>query len=605
MKTNSEKIITIAVVAHVDHGKSTFSDRIIEICNNIKLEEDCILDSMDLEKERKVSIKLHPVRLKFSTNLYEDITLNLIDTPGHVDFSHEVSISLEICDIVFLLIDITQGVQAQTLSHAKHALKLGKKVIPIFNKIDMIDKCDKNISDSFHLLGMNSNCDFYFISARTGDGIKKLLEQELNSFFNNVKYIKNNNADSNNFSCKIIDSWVNKFLGIVSAVKVLNGKINLNESAFIHNKKLKIVKLGYIYLKRHLEDKETLKCEEIGFICSKLIDNNDCTIKLFKPGNIISNICSKDENLLLQKKCNCYYNIFPKNANDLENLKKALIEIQINDYGCNVEEISSKFFGNGFKCGFLGTFHAEIFFSRIKRISGDIFFISRPEVLYKIHGSNNLITSTSDIKLNQVCNLEVPYVNSDIIIPVHFYGETIKMIQNEIGHFIIKNTVFEDNFVFINLDIPLKEILEGLSCRIKSLTEGFGSISYSDYFFQKANVIKLDFSINDEIIEQLSIIDFKKKYKIIANDICTKLESNITRKQFKIVINCLLNGRKVLRKEIKPFRKDVTAKCYGGDVTRKNKLLKKQKKGKKKLLKTSNKNFIDKSQIINLTSINL
>lgn len=606
LKNHNKKIVTIAVVAHVDHGKSTFSDRVIELCLGTKLNESCVLDSMDLEKERKVSIKLHPVRLTLNTFNYTNVILNLIDTPGHVDFSHEVSISLEICDIVFLLIDITQGIQAQTLSHAQKAIQLNKKLILIFNKIDLAEKFSHNITNAMHLLKLHKNTKFYFVSAKTGEGIKELLYEEVDNFIENSKQeiidINSLNTTSNEFSCKIIDSWFNKFLGIVSAVKILKSKIKTNEIAYISNHKLKLHKIGFIYLKKTLEDSDELNQGEVGFVCSKVVDNIQNSIKLFKPGNIISSINNVD-NKNEYKTSSCYYNIFPKVGSNLDILKKSLLEIQLNDYGVEVEGISSKFFGHGFKCGFLGTFHAEIFFERVKKISGEIFFISRPEVSYKIVNTNKIVTAPSEINVSDLKNVQIPYTNATIIVPSEMYGEIIKMLQNDISHYILSNQMFEDNFAILKVQVPFKEILNGLQCKIKSITSGFGSLAYENITFRHADIIKIDFAVNDEIIQPLSLIDFFKTHKTIANEICNKLQENISRHQFKIVINCLINNRKIMRREIKPFRKDVTAKCYGGDVTRKNKLLKKQKAGKKKLFERSGKNFIDKSQIINLSKI--
>ncbi len=582
MNNQENKYIrNFSIIAHINHGKSTLADRFIELCKNIKIEKSKAqyLDSMEIERERGITIKSQCLTLNY---IYKNknYTLNLIDTPGHIDFSDEVSRSLRACEGVILLIDITKGIQAQTVANYKKAIEENLKIIVALNKIDLnIEK--KNIKTEIEMiLKIKDSID---ISAKTGYGLKNLIE----GIIENIPPPKKN-ITHEFFVAFIIDSWVNHYKGIDCLIKVINGSISTGDFVFLSNdikKNYKINELG-IFVPEKIQQK-ILKFGEIGFINLNLKDPNK-----LKSGTYITTekkLCLNQQ-IEVNKLPTVYANIYPSNTDDFVTLKKAIEKLSLNDASLKITPSKSQIFGFGFDCGFLGLLHLEITKERLEREYKLPIIITPPNVTFKVITSNMKIlhiSNPSDLdNIKNVKEIQEKITLTTIISPKNYLGEILELCHSSRG---IKNEIIYDNEkVYIKYKIPLSELIFNFHSKLQNITNGYASMHYELLDYEKSELHKLSILINEKKIDALEFIVHKNKIEKISKDLMEKIIKIIPRQLFEIKIQATV-GKKIIKREtIKALKKNVLAKCYGGDITRKRKLLEKQKAGKKKMKKIGN-----------------
>ncbi len=579
-------IRNFSIIAHIDHGKSTLSDRIIEICTGIKINKknSRILDSMEIEKERGITIKSQSVSLKYKLN-NKKYKLNLIDTPGHIDFNNEVSRSLYICDGALLLIDATKGIQSQTITNYNIAKKLNIKIIPIINKIDILYNDIKNIKNQIKNILKIKKKKIIFCSSKKGIGIKNIIIK----IINNIPYPKGNKNLP--LQAIIIDSYFDNYLGIFLLIKIINGNIKKNDIIKIinFNKKNYRIKTIHIYIPKK-KNINKLYCGEIGWI--------SCNIKItkyFNPiGKIITNYKNKDL-IKISKfkkiKPQVYASIYPENNKNFLYFKKSIEKLSLNDYSFTFKPENSYLLGNGFRCGFLGILHIEIIKERLEKEYNLNIIITSPMILYKIVTKKNkilYIENPNKLPLkNEIKEIHESISICKIITPQIYCGKIINLCINKRGKQ-KKILYYNNNNVYLKYEIPTYEIITNFSNIIKSISKGYASFQYKFKKYKKSNIELLEFLINNNKIEGFSILIYKKNIKKYSINIINIIKKNLQRQQFEIKIQSKCNNKIIFSSTIKSFRKNVISKCYGGDITRKKKLLKKQKKGKKKLKKIGN-----------------
>ena len=573
-------IRNFSIIAHIDHGKSTLADRIIELCGGLTGREmsDQVLDTLDLEKERGITIKAQTVNLNYLADDGETYQLNLIDTPGHVDFSYEVSRSLSACEGAILLVDASQGVEAQTLSTCFSAVDEGLTIIPVLNKIDLDqaepERVRKEIEEIVGIDASLAPC----ISAKEGTGIREVLE----------KVIKEVPAASTNTSsplqASIIDSWFDNYLGVVSLVKVVNGSLKKGELIEVHSKKEKhsIDKLGVFTPKR--KELNELTSGQVGFVCASIKE-----IKGAPVGDTIIRNNSNTPQLPGFKEVNpqVYAALFPQSADDYESFREALEKLCINDASLHYEPEHSDALGAGFRCGFLGTLHMEIVSERLNREYGINLITTAPTVAYKIlnkEGNEIRIESPSSLpEPNKIDEIMEPIAKANILVPEKFIGSVMSLCNERRGRQCsLRYVADQAELVY---DIPLSEIVIDFFDRLKSVSKGYASLDYSLDRYEKGDVIKLDILLNGDRVDALATIIHREVAQAKARQLTESLKEVIPRQQFDVAIQAAIGGKIISRQTVKAYRKNVTAKLYGGDVTRKMKLLDKQKAGKKRMKK--------------------
>ena len=573
-------IRNFSIIAHIDHGKSTLADRIIELCGGLTGREmsDQVLDTLDLEKERGITIKAQTVNLNYLADDGETYQLNLIDTPGHVDFSYEVSRSLSACEGAILLVDASQGVEAQTLSTCFSAVDEGLTIIPVLNKIDLDqaepERVRKEIEEIIGIDASLAPC----ISAKEGTGIREVLE----------KVIKEVPAASTNTSsplqASIIDSWFDNYLGVVSLVKVVNGSLKKGELIEVHSKKEKhsIDKLGVFTPKR--KELNELTSGQVGFVCASIKE-----IKGAPVGDTIIRNNSNTPQLPGFKEVNpqVYAALFPQSADDFESFREALEKLCINDASLHYEPEHSDALGAGFRCGFLGTLHMEIVSERLNREYGINLITTAPTVAYKIlnkEGNEIRIESPSSLpEPNKIDEIMEPIAKANILVPEKFIGSVMSLCNERRGRQCsLRYVADQAELVY---DIPLSEIVIDFFDRLKSVSKGYASLDYSLDRYEKGDVIKLDILLNGDRVDALATIVHREVAQAKARQLTESLKEVIPRQQFDVAIQAAIGGKIISRQTVKAYRKNVTAKLYGGDVTRKMKLLDKQKAGKKRMKK--------------------
>ena len=573
-------IRNFSIIAHIDHGKSTLADRIIELCGGLTKREmsDQVLDTLDLEKERGITIKAQTVNLNYLADNGETYQLNLIDTPGHVDFAYEVSRSLSACEGAILLVDASQGVEAQTLSTCFNAIEEGLNIIPVLNKIDL-DQADpervkKEIQEIIGIDASSAPC----ISAKEGLGIKEVLEKvikEVPSASINVK---------SPLQASIIDSWFDNYLGVVSLVKVVNGSLKKGDLIEVHSKKEKhsIDKLGVFTPKR--KELDELSSGQVGFVCASIKEIRGAPV-----GDTIIKYNSNTEQLPGFKEINpqVYAALFPQSADDFESFREALEKLCINDASLHYEPEHSDALGAGFRCGFLGTLHMEIISERLNREYGVDLITTAPTVAYRIldkEGKEIRIESPSSLpEPNKIEEIREPIAKANILVPEKFIGSVMSLCNERRGRQCsLRYIAGQAELVY---DIPLSEIVIDFFDRLKSISKGYASLDYSLDRYEKGDVIKLDILLNGDRVDALAIIVHRSAAQAKARQLTKSLKEVIPRQQFDVAIQAAIGGKIISRQTIKAFRKNVTAKLYGGDVTRKMKLLDKQKAGKKRMKK--------------------
>ena len=573
-------IRNFSIIAHIDHGKSTLADRIIELCGGLTDREmsDQVLDTLDLEKERGITIKAQTVNLNYLADDGETYQLNLIDTPGHVDFSYEVSRSLSACDGAILLVDASQGVEAQTLSTCFSAVDEGLTIIPVLNKIDLDqaepERVRKEIEEIIGIDASLAPC----ISAKEGTGIREVIEKV-------IKEVPAASINTNSpLQASIIDSWFDNYLGVVSLVKVVNGALKKGELIEVHSKKEKhsIDKLGVFTPKR--KELNELTSGQVGFVCASIKEIRGAPV-----GDTIIRNNSNTPQLPGFKEVNpqVYAALFPQSADDFESFREALEKLCINDASLHYEPEHSDALGAGFRCGFLGTLHMEIVSERLNREYGINLITTAPTVAYKIinkEGNEVRIESPSSLpEPNKINEIMEPIARANILVPEKFIGSVMSLCNERRGRQCsLRYVADQAELVY---DIPLSEIVIDFFDRLKSVSKGYASLDYSLDRYEKGDVIKLDILLNGDRVDALATIVHRVVAQAKARQLTESLKEVIPRQQFDVAIQAAIGGKIISRQTVKAYRKNVTAKLYGGDVTRKMKLLDKQKAGKKRMKK--------------------
>ncbi len=577
-------IRNFCIIAHIDHGKSTLADRLLQATNSISEREfkNQMLDDMDLEKERGITIKSKAIQMKFLRNNIE-YTLNLIDTPGHVDFSYEVSRSIAACEGALLIVDAAQGIQAQTISNLYLALDNDLEILPIINKIDLPSAEPEVVKDQIvDLIGCSKD-EILEVSAKTGQGIDKILD----SVIDRIPHPKGDSESQ--LQAMIFDSVYNPFRGIEAYFKIFNGKIQKGD-------KVKFIATGKEYfaeeigvLKINQEPKKTLSTGEVGYIISGIKNANEV-----KVGDTITstNNPSKDAVLGFEDvKPMVFAGIYPVDTDDYEELRVSMEKLQLNDASLTFSPESSVALGFGFRCGFLGMLHMEIIQERLEREFEMNVITTVPNVSYFAHnkkGDKIIINNPSDYPDPSTLDyVEEPYINAQIITKADFVGPVMNLCIEKRG--VLKNQVYlTTDRVELTFDIPLSEIVFDFYDKLKSISKGYASFDYHPIDYRISNLSKLDILLNGDHVDALSALVHKDNSFTLGKKLCQKLKSLIPRQQFDIAIQSAIGSKIISRETVKAVRKDVTAKCYGGDITRKRKLLEKQKKGKKRMKQVGN-----------------
>lgn len=573
-----DKIRNFSIIAHVDHGKSTLSDKLIEYTKTVEKRDlkEQFLDNMDLERERGITIKLQTIRME-----YEGYTLNLIDTPGHVDFSGEVDRSLMASEGAILLIDVMGGIEAQTLGNYLKAVDLSIPVIPVLNKVDIegadIERSIKEISE---VLGFRED-EIILASGKSGEGIEKILD----AIIKNIPP-PSGNKDSD-FRGFIFDSFFDDYRGVVLLVKIVDGKLKISDKIFFYSNKVELSVLDVGYIKNGFISSKEVSAGEVVFIATGLKSIKDVVIK----DTLISNISSKPIYDLKDQKSMVFASLYPTDSSEVSKFREAIEKLSINDASFNYIPISSPVLGFGYRCGFLGLLHMDIVKERLSREYNIDIFVSFPSVEYKVNlntGEDVFISQALEYPdLSQIKSVEEPYVRLDIICQKDIFGKVIDFVTAKRGEFInseFYNSSVNVERVILNFDIPLSSVIYNFFDDLKSITSGSASMDYYFIDYRKSDIKRLDFLINHEVIEPLSLLLHSSIIEKEARDYVEKMKEIIPRKNFSIAIQAYCDGKIIAREDVKPFRKDVTQKLYGGDPRRRMKLLEKQKKGKKRSL---------------------
>lgn len=572
-------IRNFSIVAHIDHGKSTLSDRLIEYTGGLQSREmkAQVLDSMDIERERGITIKAQTVRLTYQAKNGETYQLNLMDTPGHVDFSYEVSRSLAACEGALVLVDATQGVQAQTLANAYLALDNDLEMLPVLNKIDLpssdVAATREQIAD---VIGLDAN-EALAVSGKTGDGIPELLEEIVN------KLPAPHGDENAPTRALLVDSWYDSYLGVVILVRVVDGQLSRGQKIkFIATgAEYTIDKIGYFTPKMINTDK--LYTGEIGFIITGMKTIHDC-----KVGDTITDSRTPDTPALPGFKPSVpvvFSSFFPVEADDYPTFRESAEKLALNDASFTFTVEKSSALGFGLRCGFLGLLHMEIISERLSREFNLNLINTVPSVLYKIHLRNGEVIdleNPADMpEATKIASIEEPWVRATIMMPDKYMGGIMSLCAERRG--VQENISYVGNRAVLVYQLPLAEIVFDFYDRVKSISSGYASFDYVVYGYQASDLVKVNILVNEENVEPLSFMCHRSFAEKRGRQIVEKLKDLIPRHQFKIPLQAAIGGKIIARETIAAYRKDVTAKCYGGDITRKRKLLEKQKEGKKRM----------------------
>ena len=575
-----KKIRNFCIIAHIDHGKSTLADRILELTNTVSKRnmQSQFLDNLDIERERGITIKAQSVRITYKSKDGEEYIFNLIDTPGHVDFSYEVSRSLMACEGALLVVDATQGVEAQTLAHAFLAADMGLEIIPVINKIDLPASDPERVCEEIeNAIGIDCS-NALLTSAKTGEGVIEILEEI-------IKIVPSPNQPKvDDARALIIDSWFDSYLGVVLLVRVFDGEINKSDS-------IKLMATDKIYEIRNIgvfnpvaKSVEKLSWGEVGFITASIKQISDA-----KVGDTVTTI-KNDSKIALQGfkdiKPMVFCGLYPIDSNFYENLKESLEKISLNDSSIRYEPETSAALGFGFRCGFLGLLHMEIVKERLEREFNLALITTSPTVVYEVIKTNKETLKIDNPKLlpdkSQIDSIKEPYVNISLYTPKKYLGGLLDLCEKRRGIQKNINFISEDRAI-LEYELPMSEMIYDFYNKVKSITKGYCSMDYEPSELQESNLIKLDILINGEIVDALSIITHKDNAYYRGKEIAERLKEIIPRQLFEVAIQAAIGAKIIARETVKALRKDVTAKCYGGDVTRKRKLLEKQKEGKKRM----------------------
>mgnify|MGYP001407735642 FL=1 len=572
------KIRNFSIIAHIDHGKSTLADRIIELCGGLSAREmsSQVLDTLELEQERGITIKSQTVNLQYKADDGEIYQFNLIDTPGHVDFAYEVSRSLSACEGAILLVDASQGVEAQTLSTCYNAVEEGLTIIPVLNKIDLDQSDPERVKKEIEeIIGVDAS-DAPAISAKNGTGIKEVLEQVVDLIPPPEVEIKEP------LQASIIDSWFDNYLGVVSLVRVFKGKITKGEKIEIYSKQEThtVDKIGVFTPK--ITDLNELSSGQVGFVCASIKEIRGAPV-----GDTIIKANSGTPRLAGFQEVNpqVYAALFPQDSDDFEAFREALEKLCLNDASLQYEPEHSEALGAGFRCGFLGTLHMEIISERLNREYGMNLIATAPTVAYEVLTTNKEVKRVENpsalpetSKINKILE---PIARANILVPDTYIGSVMKLCNDRRGKQV--NMRYVGGQAELTYDLPLSEIVVDFFDRLKSVSKGYASLDYLLDRYEESDVIKLDILLNGDKVDALAYMAHRSVANTKGRQFTEALKEVIPRQQFDVAIQAAIGAKIISRQTVKAYRKDVTAKLYGGDVTRKMKLQKKQKEGKKRM----------------------
>ena len=577
-----EKIRNFCIIAHIDHGKSTLADRLLEYTKTINITEGQMLDDMDLEKERGITIKSHAIQMEYERN-GEKYILNLIDTPGHVDFSYEVSRSIAACEGALLIVDATQGVQAQTISNLYMAIENDLEIIPVLNKCDMQSAMPDEVEDEIiELLGCDRS-EIIRASARTGQGVPEILDAIIDRIPHPV------GDEDAPLQALIFDSVFNSFRGIIAYFKIVNGSIKKGD-------KVKFFNTGKMYeadeigvLRMNMVPRDEMHTGDVGYIISGIKTSTEV-----KVGDTITHVSAPCEKAIAgfeESKPMVFAGVYPIEADDFEDLRSSLEKLQLNDASLSFFPESSAALGFGFRCGFLGLLHMEIVQERLDREFDMSVITTVPNVSYMVYDKQGGVTEVHNPSgmpdLTLIDHIEEPFIDASIITTTDYIGPIMTLCLDKRGE-LVKQQFIHGNRVELYFKLPLGEIVIDFYDKLKSISKGYASFDYHPAGFRPSKLIKLDILLNGEPVDALSTLTHFDNAYDLGRKMCEKLKELIPRQQFDIAIQAAIGTKIIARETIKQVRKDVTAKCYGGDVSRKRKLLEKQKKGKKRMKQIGN-----------------
>ena len=579
---SQKKMRNFSIIAHIDHGKSTLADRILEQTGAIEERDmkDQILDSMDLERERGITIKLNAVTITYLADDGETYVFNLIDTPGHVDFTYEVSRSLAACEGAILVVDATQGVEAQTLANMYLAVDNDLTIVPVINKIDLpsadIDRCKKEIEERIGIDCENAVC----VSAKTGLNIHALLEQI-------VANIPAPSGDENApLKALIFDSYYDPYRGVVILVRIKEGSLKVGDTIKLMaaNKSYLVTEVG-IRTPKEIKTKE-LTCGQVGYICAQIKDIRDV-----RPGETVTLLNNETKEPLPGYRVMnpmVFCGLYPVESDDYQDLKEALEKLSLNDASLQWAAETSQALGFGFRCGFLGLLHMDVVQERLEREYNLDLILTAPSVIYKVHMTDgeviNLDNPAKLPDMSKVSFIEEPYVKATIMTPKEYIGAIMELCQERRGIY-LNLEYFDDTRMTLTYELPLSEIVYNFFDKLKSYTKGYASFDYEYSDYRRGDLAKLDILLNGQVVDALSSIIHRPSAYHRGLSIIRKMKTVIPRQQFEIPIQAAIGGKVIARVDVKAVRKDVLAKCYGGDISRKKKLLEKQKEGKKRMKK--------------------
>ena len=575
-------IRNFCIIAHIDHGKSTLADRLLEHTQTIKVTEGQMLDDMDLERERGITIKSHAIQMEYKMD-GETYKLNLIDTPGHVDFAYEVSRSIAACEGCLLLVDSTQGVQAQTISNLYMAIEHNLEIIPVLSKCDMVNSMPEEVEDEIiDLLGCKRE-DIIHASGKTGEGVEDILRAVIE------RIPAPEGDDKAPLQALIFDSVFNPFRGIIAYFKIVNGSIHKDEDVIFVNTKKRYHADEIGVLKMDLCPCKELKCGDVGYIVSGIK-----TATEVKVGDTITSVetpCDKAIDGFEEVKPMVFAGVYPIETEDFEQLRASLEKLQLNDASLTFQPESSVALGFGFRCGFLGLLHMEIVQERLDREFNMNVITTVPNVSYNIydkHGEMKEVHNPAGMPdQTEIDHIEEPYIRASIITRTEYIGNIMTLCLGKRGELIKQEYVSGDR-VELYYDMPLAEIVIDFYDKLKSISKGYASFDYHPIGFRPSKLVKMDILLNGEPVDALSTLTHVDNAVYFGRRMCEKLKELLPRQQFDIAIQAAIGAKIIARETVKQVRKDVTAKCYGGDISRKRKLLEKQKRGKKRMKEIGN-----------------
>ena len=577
-----KNIRNFCIIAHIDHGKSTLADRLLERTQTIKVTEGQMLDDMDLERERGITIKSHAIQMDYTQD-GQHYTLNLIDTPGHVDFSYEVSRSIAACEGCLLLVDSTQGVQAQTISNLYMAIEHDLEIIPVLSKCDMVNSMPEEVEDEIiELLGCKRE-EIIRASGKTGEGVDNILRAIIEKV---PAPVGEENAP---LQAMIFDSVFNPFRGIIAYYKIINGSLHSGEEVVFVNTEQRYIADEIGVLKMELSARKELHCGDVGYIVSGIK-----TATEVKVGDTITSVAKPCEKAIAgfeEVKPMVFAGLYPVETEDFENLRTSLEKLQLNDASLTFSPESSVALGFGFRCGFLGLLHMDIIQERLDREFNMNVITTVPNVSYNVYDKHlNMLEVHNPAGMpdaTDIDHIEEPYIRASIITKTDYIGSIMTLCLNKRGELVKQEYVSGDR-VEIHYDMPLAEIVIDFYDKLKSISKGYASFDYHPIEFRPSRLVKLDILLNGEPVDALSTLTHVDNATNFGRRMCEKLKELLPRQQFDIAIQAAIGAKIIARETVKQLRKDVTAKCYGGDISRKRKLLEKQKRGKKRMKQIGN-----------------